>query len=128
MNYRSYVKLVSYSNYAHVRVCQTWLIQCVYFYLPFNSLYVRRDVLCYGVVHPSVRGHFSFPDFFFSIFVATALKLCLLLCSNEFQFQFTFRCDWFIFARVTPPKLRRILRIFQFSIIAIFSAIGLKLD
>jgi hypothetical protein len=36
----------------------------------------------------------------------------------------------FIFARVTPLELRRILRMFQFSIlsIAIFLAIGLKLD
>jgi hypothetical protein len=26
-------------------------------------------------------------------------------CSRELQFQFAFRCDWFIFARVTPLKL-----------------------
>jgi type II restriction/modification system DNA methylase subunit YeeA len=35
-----------------------------HFYTPVE----RRDILCYGVVRPSVRefvrGHFSFPDFF----------------------------------------------------------------
>jgi hypothetical protein len=36
---------------------------------------------------------FSFPDFFFSIFAAIALKLGLLLCSKELQFQFAFQCD-----------------------------------
>jgi hypothetical protein len=85
---------------------------------------------------PSVRGHFSFPDFFFAVFAVTALnlaperrrilrifqfsghffaifaaialKLGLLLFSKELQFQFAFQCDLFIFAKVMPPELRRI--------------------
>jgi hypothetical protein len=31
-----------------------------HFYMPVE----RQDVLCYGIVRPSVRGHFSFTDFF----------------------------------------------------------------
>jgi hypothetical protein len=36
------------------------------------------------------------------------LKLGLLLCSKELQFQFAFWCDWLIFARVTPLERKRI--------------------
>jgi hypothetical protein len=43
-----------------------------------------------------------------AIFAATALKLGLLLCSKELQFQFAFQCDWYIFARIMPLELRRI--------------------
>jgi hypothetical protein len=44
-------------------------------------------------VRAAVRGHFSFPDFFFAVFAATALKLGILLCSKELQFQFAFQHD-----------------------------------
>jgi hypothetical protein len=36
------------------------------------------------------------------------LKLGLLLCSKEVQFQFAFQCDWLIFVRVVPLELSRI--------------------
>jgi hypothetical protein len=44
-------------------------------------------------VRASVRGHFSFPDFFYAIFAANGLKLGVLLCSQELLFQFAFWCD-----------------------------------
>jgi hypothetical protein len=58
------------------------------FYTPVE----RRDVLCYGVVHPSVVIS-VFRTFFFAIFAAIGLKLGVLLCSRELLFQFVFRCD-----------------------------------
>jgi hypothetical protein len=36
---------------------------------------------------------FLFSGLFFAIFAAIALKLGLLLCSKEVQFQFAFQCD-----------------------------------
>jgi hypothetical protein len=36
---------------------------------------------------------FQFSGLFFTIFAAVALKLGLLLCSKELQFQFAFWCD-----------------------------------
>jgi hypothetical protein len=38
-------------------------------------------------------GIFQFSRLFFAIFAAIALKLNLLFCSKELQFQFVFRCD-----------------------------------
>jgi hypothetical protein len=38
----------------------------------------------------SIQGHFTvFQTFFFALFAAIGLKLGLLLCSKELQFQFT---------------------------------------
>ena len=60
------------------------------FYTPVE----RRDVLCYGVVRPSVRPwSFQFSGLFFAIFAAIGLKLGVLLCSQELLFQFSFRID-----------------------------------
>ena len=50
----------------------------------------------------------------FYIFAAIGLKLGLLLCIKELQFQFAFRCDSLIFARVTGLGLRRIEEFFSF--------------
>ena len=50
----------------------------------------------------------------FYIFAAIGLKLGLLLCIKELQFQFAFRCNSLIFARVTCLGLRRIEEFFSF--------------
>jgi hypothetical protein len=55
-----------------------------------------------------------FRTFFFAIFADVRLKLGLLFCNNELHFQFTFQFDWFIFAGVMPPELRRIWEFFSF--------------
>jgi hypothetical protein len=39
------------------------------------------------------QNFFSFPDFFWAIFVAIGLKLNVLLCSQELLFQFAFWVD-----------------------------------
>jgi hypothetical protein len=85
---------------------QTFLYKS-YFYTPV----VRRNILCYGVVHPS-EVISVFQTFFFA---ATALKFGLLLCSKELQFHFAFQCDWSIFARVLPMELRRLLEFLSFA-------------
>jgi hypothetical protein len=60
-----------------------------------KSAFLYAHLIMYYVMALSVRGHFSFPDFFFffAIFAATALKLDLLLCSKDLQFHFAFQCD-----------------------------------
>jgi hypothetical protein len=68
------------------------------------SIIVFRPDGTYCVVRP--ESFHSFPDFFLAIFSVIAWKLGLLFCSEELQFQFVFRCDWYIFARVTPFRLR----------------------
>jgi hypothetical protein len=45
---------------AHIYMKASWHSCQINFYTPV----LRRDILCYGVVRASVRGHFSFPDFF----------------------------------------------------------------
>jgi hypothetical protein len=61
---------------------------------------------------------------FFYIFAAIGLKLGLLLCNKELQFQFVFWCDSLIFARVTCLGLKRIEEFFSFPD---FFSTGLKL-
>jgi predicted Rdx family selenoprotein len=67
-----------------------------------------------GVMPPELWRIFQFSGLFFAIFAAIALKLGSLLCSKELQFQYTFQCDWFIFAGVMPPELKRIWEFFSF--------------
>jgi hypothetical protein len=82
-------------------------------------------------VRPSVRPSVVILVFrtFFALFAAIELKLGVLLCSQELLFQFAFRCDWFIFARVMPLDLSRIADFFSVfrTFFAVFAAIGLKL-
>jgi hypothetical protein len=73
------------------------------------ALSVRPSVLPCGR-----RWSFQFSGLFFAIFAAIGLKLGVLLCSQELLFQFAFRCDWFIFARVMPLELGRISYFFSF--------------
>jgi hypothetical protein len=69
----------------------------------------------YYVMALSVRPwSFQFSGLFFALFAAIGLKLGVLLCSQELLFQFAFRCDWFIFARVMPLELSRIADFFSF--------------
>jgi hypothetical protein len=68
----------------------------------------------YYVMALSVRGHLQFSGLFLVIFTAIGLKLGVLLCSQELPFQFAFRCDWLIFARVMPLEQQN-FRFFQFS-------------
>jgi hypothetical protein len=86
-------------------------MKCGYFDMSsFYTPVLRRDVLSYGVVHLSVRGHFSFPDFFFAIFAATALKLGLLLCSIELLYSSNSHFSMIdsLLQELMPLELRRI--------------------
>jgi hypothetical protein len=56
----------------------------------------------------------KFSGLFFTIFAAIGLKLGVLLCSQELPFQFAFRNDCLIFARVTLLHLRCIEEFFSF--------------
>jgi hypothetical protein len=89
----------------------------------------KWDVLCYGVVQLAGGGDLQFSRLFFAIFAAIGLKLGILLCSQELLFQYMFRCDWLLFARVTPLELSRISDFFTFPVFfpSTFAAIWLKL-
>jgi hypothetical protein len=83
--------------------------------LQFQHIFQYDWFIFEWVMPPELRRNlrdFQFSGLFFAIFAAVALKRSLLLFCKELQFQFAFRCDWFIFARVTPLELRRI-RIFK---------------
>jgi hypothetical protein len=56
----------------------------------------------------------QFSGLFFYILAAIGLKLGLLLCNKELEFEFAFRCDSLIFARVTCLELRKIEEFFSF--------------
>jgi hypothetical protein len=72
----------------------------------------------------SVRGHFSFADFFGAIFGCSALKLGLLLCIKELQFQFAFQ--WLIhFCWSYAPWTWKNFSVFR-TFFAIFANIRLK--
>jgi hypothetical protein len=90
---------------------------CMTFILYARRIMLRLSVRLAGVIY-------SFPAFF-AIFAAIGLKLGVLLYSQRLLFQFAFRCDWFIFARVLPLELSRISDFFQISglFFAIFATI-----
>jgi hypothetical protein len=62
----------------------------------------------------NLKKNYNFLDYFLAIFAAIALKLGLLFCKKELQFQFVFWCGLLIFARVTPLELRSIEEFFCF--------------
>ena len=53
-----------------------------------------------------ISDFFSFPDYLCDLCRDRIETWCILLCSQELLFQFPFRINWFIFARVVPLLLR----------------------
>jgi hypothetical protein len=106
-----------------------WFIYIYESYVSNKLVFIRssKEGTYYVMALFSRPGSFTVLWTFFCHLCIYRIKTCLLLCSQELLFQFTFRCDWFFFARVAPVKLSSISDFFQFSghLLAIFAAIGL---
>jgi hypothetical protein len=69
------------------------------------------------VLYPSVRLSLRtqcFPDFFFAMYAAIALKLCIWLCIYDLQIKFEDDCYRPIFGRVMPLHLSHFKEFYSF--------------
>ena len=70
---------------------------------------------------------FQFSIFSIAIFAAIGLKLGILLCTEELQLHFMFRCYWIFFSELNPLVLEKSLNLTVFWIFwNIFAPITLK--
>jgi hypothetical protein len=117
-----------------ISVFRTFFWNLVYCFVVKSYCFSSR----FGVIDPFLQELcpwnlaefqiFQFSGLFIAIFASIRLKLGVLLCSQELLFQFAFRCDWSIFARVMPLEFSRISDFSVFrTFFAIFAGIGLKL-